>query len=253
MFLAIDIGNTTVNIGYFRDHVLGGSFSISSVDMVTVEDAGALTAKFLKANAGGSSEVERVGICSVVPTLTETYYSLAEKYFGIKAKIMSADIDLGFRILYEDPSQLGTDRLANVVAARKLYGYPLLVVDMGTATKYEVIDKNGDYIGGLIAPGVWTSASALFDKTAQLFPVNVEPPEHLIGTNTGDALKSGIYNGVVGQLRYLLESLGKELGAKSIKVVATGGYAELFRANLDLFNVVDMGLTLKGLEIALNH
>jgi type III pantothenate kinase len=252
MFLAIDIGNTDATIGYFRDHLLRETVRIPSRS-TTIDEIGTMIVEFLEKQHRKETEILEVGISSVVPDLTRLYCSMVRKYLGAEPKILDHYLKLDFRVLYDDPAQLGTDRLANVIAARKLYGYPVLVIDLGTATKYEVIDKNGDYLGGLIAPGIWTGAQALFEKGARLFPVKLEEPEKLIGTNSTGALQSGIFYGFLGQLIYLKDRIGKELGYPDLKVVGTGGYVELFRSFSGLFNEVDPGLTLKGLEIALNR
>jgi type III pantothenate kinase len=252
MFLAIDIGNTTVSIGYFQNHVLQGSFHVSTADSVADHQAADNVHRALEQRLGKDFEIDGAGISSVVPALTEQYLAMARDRFGVQPRLLTCDQPLSFQVLYDDPRQLGSDRLANVIAARKLYGYPLLVIDLGTATKYDVIDNNGDYVGGLIAPGIWISASALFDGGARLFPVKLERPQRLIGKNTEQALKSGIYNGFLGQIINMKSRLGRELGYEPLKVVATGGYAELFREESGLFDMVDLGLTLKGVEIALN-
>jgi type III pantothenate kinase len=252
MFLAIDIGNTAATIGYFMDHVLCGSFHIPSRSGSS-DEIGMLIKKLLEKELGTQADISRAGLSSVVPDLTETYCAAIKKYLGVEPNLLNHHIRLDFRILYDDPAQLGMDRLANVMAARKIYGYPTLVIDLGTAAKYEVIDKNGDYLGGLIAPGVWTAAEALFEKGARLFQVELKRPDKLIGTTTEQALGSGIYNGFLGQMYYLKDVIGRELKYPSLKVVATGGYSEIFKDIPGLFDVIDLGLTLKGLEIGLNH
>ncbi|HBC45806.1 MAG TPA: pantothenate kinase [candidate division Zixibacteria bacterium] len=252
MFLAIDIGNTDSTIGYFRDRLLRDTIRIQSRTS-TIDEIGTMIVGFLEKQHGLKTEILGVGISSVVPDLTKLYCSMVKKYLRAEPKILDHNLIVDFRVLYDDAAQLGTDRLANVIAARKLYGYPVLVIDLGTATKYEIIDNNGDYLGGLIAPGIWTGAQALFEKGARLFPVKLEEPEKLIGTNTIGALQSGIFHGFLGQLVYLKERIGRELGYPNLKVVGTGGYVELFKDYPGLFNDVDPGLTLKGIEIALNR
>jgi type III pantothenate kinase len=252
MFLAIDIGNTAVSIGYFQDHLLKGSFHVSNTDSITFQQVTETIQNTLERLLGKDFNIKGVGISSVVPDMTDKYLEMVKNIFEVEPKLLTHHQAIDFRVLYDDPEQLGSDRLANVIAARKLYGYPLLIIDLGTATKYEVIDDSGDYLGGLIAPGIWISASALFERGARLFPVDLERPQRLIGTNTEQALKSGIYYGFLGQMKNLIDRISRELGKESLRVVATGGYAELFRAESSLFDMVDLGLTLKGLEIALN-
>jgi type III pantothenate kinase len=249
MFLAIDIGNTTTMIGFFEDGELKGSFRVASSHAVTSDESGILIRQLLQFHAGRDKVVRKIGICSVVPTLTQIYVSMAEKYFQTKPSQLSYRTELGFKILYDDPRQVGADRLANAVAARQLYGYPSIIIDLGTATTYDIIDRNGDYAGGLISPGVWTSASNLFKRAARLFPVKLEKPDKVIGTDTADSIKSGIYYGFIGQMDYLVKRIKMEMGSPDLRVIATGGYAEIFAADSETIQKIDPALTLKGLQI----
>ncbi len=170
MFLAIDIGNTTTMIGFFRGDELKGSFRVASSHAVTADECGIMIYQLLQFHAGKDKAVRKIAISSVVPTLTQIYVSMALKYFKLEPEILTHRTELGFKNLYTDPRQVGADRLANTAAARKLYGYPAIVIDLGTATTFDVINSLGDYAGGIIAPGVWTSASNLFKKGIAAFP-----------------------------------------------------------------------------------
>jgi type III pantothenate kinase len=249
MFLAIDIGNTTTMIGFFDKGELKGSFRVASSHAVTSDECGILIKQLLEFHAGNNSVVRKIGISSVVPTLTQIYVSMSQKYFNIEPLLLNHRTELGFKILYDDPRQVGADRLANAVAVRKLYSYPAIIIDLGTATTYDIIDVDGNYAGGLIAPGVWTSASNLFRKAARLFPVKLERPHKLIGTDTADSMKSGIYYGFIGQMDYLVNRIKNETGYSSVKVIATGGYSDVFAEDSDTIQIVDVSLTLKGLQI----
>jgi type III pantothenate kinase len=249
MFLAIDIGNTTTMIGFFEGDKLMGSFRVASAHAVTSDECGILIHQLLKFHAGDDNNVRKIGICSVVPTLTQIYISMAEKYFGLKPLSLNHRTKLGFRIKYDDPRQVGADRLANAAAARALFGYPAIVVDLGTATTYDVIDESGDYAGGLIAPGLWTSASNLFRKASRLFPVKIEKPDKLIAGDTANSVKSGIYYGFIGQMQYLVGEIKKQIGSDDIKVIATGGYSDIFSGETGIIDFIDQALTLKGLRI----
>jgi len=250
MFLAIDIGNTTTMIGFFEGENLKGSFRVASSHAVTADECGILIRQLLQFHAGDDNSVRKIGICSVVPTLTQIYISMAEKYFKQTPLILNHQTpELGFKILYDDPRQVGADRLANAAAVRGLYGFPAIVVDLGTATTYDIVDSDGNYAGGMIAPGVWTSASNLFRKASRLFPVKLEKPEEFIAKNTADSLKSGIYYGFIGQMEYMVEKIMKTLDVAECRVIATGGYSEIFVKDTGHIQIVDTELTLKGLQI----
>ncbi|MEE9553803.1 MAG: type III pantothenate kinase [candidate division Zixibacteria bacterium] len=250
MFLAIDIGNTTTMIGFFEGDKLRGSFRIASSHAVTADECGILIHQLLQFHAGKDKTVRKVGICSVVPTLTQIYISMAEKYFKLTPVVLNhATPNIGFKILYDESRQVGPDRIANAAAARALYGYPAIIVDLGTATTYDILDSDGNYVGGMIAPGVWTSAANLFKKASRLFSVKLEKPENFIAKNTADSLKSGIYYGFIGQMEYLVDKIKRELNIADCRVVATGGYSEIFMGESKHLETVDTELTLKGLRI----
>jgi type III pantothenate kinase len=253
VFLAIDIGNTTTMAGFFEKGKLKGSFRLASSQTMTADDCGIRIHELLEFHAGGDSKVEKVGICSVVPTLTQIYLSMCERYFGLEALVLGHRTDLGLRILYEDPRQVGADRLANAAAARLLYGYPCIIVDLGTATTYDILDSEGNYAGGLITPGLWTSASNLFEKASRLFPVKIEKPETFIGKDTANSIKSGIYYGFIGQMEYIVNRIKAEAGFSHCPVIATGGYADIFLHETGAVDHVDTELTLKGLRIVFDH
>lgn len=250
MFLAIDIGNTTTLIGFFEGDKLKGSFRVGSSHAVTADECGILIHQLLQFHAGKDKTIRMAGICSVVPTLTQIYISMAEKYFELTPDVLNhATPNIGLKILYEDTGQVGPDRIANAIAARTLYGYPAIIVDLGTATTYDILDSDGNYAGGVIAPGVWTSAANLFEKASRLFPVRLEKPKNFIARNTADSVKSGIYYGFIGQMEYLVDKIKKELNIADCRVIATGGYSDIFTEESKHIETVDMELTLKGLRI----
>jgi type III pantothenate kinase len=253
MFLAIDIGNTTTMIGFFEGEKLLGSFRVESSRAVTTDECGILVHDLLRFHTGKDNNVAKMGICSVVPTLTQIYISMAEKYFKLKPLILDHNSNLDYKILYDDPAQVGADRLANAAAARTLFGYPSIIVDLGTATTYDIINSDGDYAGGLITAGLWTSASNLFEKASRLFPVKIEKPDKVIATDTANSIKSGLYYGFIGQMKYLVELIKQNMQNENIKVIATGGYSDIFiKDEIGLIDHVDQSLTLKGLRIIFN-
>ena len=248
MFLAINIGNSAVKFGLFKGRELLDVVTAPS-STKTVEQFWEIVKKPLGGAEGEGSKVEKIGIASVVPVLTEVFARLSEMHLSQKAHVLSFDSPLGFQIRYDEPAQLGADRLANAAAARTIYGYPAIVVDIGTATTFDVVDEGGDFAGGLIAPGPATSAESLFEKAAMLFPVQIEKPDRLIATNTADAVKAGIYYGNLGQINYIISRLKLEAGYNNAKVIVTGGLAELFGSGSTGIDVIDPNLTLRGINL----
>jgi type III pantothenate kinase len=198
----------------------------------------------------GISPTQLTGICisSVVPPLTDKIEQMCRQYLHQEPLIVGAGIKTGVRIRYDDPRTLGTDRLVNVVAVKKLFGYPACVVDFGTATKFEAIDKNGDYLGGAIAPGVQMSADGLFHRTAKLPRVQLQCPDHVIGRNTIHAMQSGIMFGYVALVEGMVARFRDVLG-EEMRVVATGGLAEVISRETSVIENVSPWLTLEGLRL----
>ena len=256
MILAVDIGNTTTMFGMFSGNKLIDYFRIDSRgnkeygSLMTVDELGIMVTQLLKSHSKTENDVEGMALCSVVPDLNPVYIELADKYYGVKPWLLDCNATLDMKILYDDPRQVGADRLANALAAKKLYGTPAVVVDLGTATTFDVINSEGDYIGGVIAPGVLTSSAELFRRAAKLFPVKLERPEKCIGRNTADSMRSGIFYGSLGQMDYLISRIISEMNEKDIRVIATGGHAEKFAPFSKYIQKVDPTLTLKGIMMA---
>jgi type III pantothenate kinase len=248
MLLAIDIGNTNTVIGCFKGEELLGSFRIQSSSAYTTDEAGIMCKQLILHHVKSATTVTAVALCSVVPALTAIYENMSRLYFGCDPQTLTADADLGIRLKVADPHQVGADRLANALAVSRIYGTPAVVVDFGTATTFDVLDSEGTYLGGVIAPGVITSSSELSRRAAQLFRVRIEEPEQLIGTDTRQAMQSGIYFGTLGQVGRILEGIEAELGHKPT-VIATGGLAELWGRGIPGIDTVDVHLTLKGLRL----
>ena len=244
MLLAIDIGNTSTTLGVFQQGVLKSFYRISSRHSLTEDEAGVMIQQFF-----GYEAVRRlrdVIICSVVPSLTSTYQQMSLKYLQKKPLIVDSKLKLGIKIKYKDPSQVGADRLANAVAAHRIYRGPCIVVDLGTATTFDVISARGDYLGGAIAPGIQTSSADLFRRAAQLFGVKLEKPPLAVGRTTQESLQSGIILGAAGQIDFIVNQIEKEIG-KKCRVIATGGLAPLVWKVSKKIQKIDLTLTLKGL------
>lgn len=248
MLLAIDIGNTNTVIGCFLGDALVGSFRIQSSRAYTTDEAGILCKQLIDHHVRRPEQIRGVALCSVVPALTAIYENMSQVYFHCEVVTLTADSDLGFPIAVKEPSQVGADRLANALAALHLHPKPCVVVDFGTATTFDVLDRSGTYRGGVIAPGVITSSTELSRRAAQLFRVRIEKPGQVIGNDTRSAMQAGIYFGTVGQVEKILAGIASELG-ETPRVVATGGLAELWGEGIPGIDEVDVQLTLKGLAI----
>jgi type III pantothenate kinase len=256
MMLAIDIGNTTIMVGMFKDGELTGHFSVTSAIaeetgiFATVDEIGLKITGLIKIHNKKELPISDVAICSVVPDLTQVFCEMARKYLDCQPWLLDHTAKLGLNIKVDQPEQVGPDRLANAVAAKSIYGAPAVVVDLGTATTFDVVNRDGDYIGGAIAPGVLTSSAELFRKAARLFPIQLEKPAKFIGGNTVDSMKSGIFHGTIGMIDYLVTNIIGELKENSAKVIATGGLAGMIAPHSKTIQEVDRGLTLKGIKLA---
>jgi len=249
MFLAIDIGNSATKFGLFDGEKLRDVFALSSLERKDVKESWAEISDRLRAISVFEKSIRMVAIASVVPVLTEFYVEICQKHLSLTPQILSSETPLGFKVLYDDPAQVGADRLANVAAARVMHGFPAIVVDLGTASTFDVIDDSGNFMGGIIAPGIGISATALFQRAAKLFPVEFEPPETVIARDTSNAMKSGIIHGHVGLIEYLIEKIMTELSIRNIEVIATGGFARLLAPQCRSIEHIDENLALRGLRV----
>jgi len=248
MLLTIDIGNTNTVIGGFKNGELLGSFRIQSSSAYTTDEAGILCKQLIAHHIADAGPVEAVALCSVVPALTAVYENMSRHYFECEPLTLTVEHDLGLKLAHRDPRQIGTDRLANAMATKEFYQTPAVVVDFGTATTFDVLDGEGTYLGGVIAPGVITSSAELFRRAAQLFKVRIQKPPVLVADDTATALQAGIYFGTTGQVERILTGIEAELGTKPF-TIATGGLADLWREAVAAIDTVDLNLTLKGLSL----
>ena len=246
MLLAIDVGNTEVTLGLFDGRHLTRSFRLSSETRRTADELELyLTQVFPQlASRGGHAGV----IASVVPTATRSYFEASRRVCGRDPLEVSSLIPSGVEIDYRDPQSAGADRIANAAAALRLYGAPVIVVDFGTATTFDVIVKDRRYIGGVIAPGVITGAEHLIRRAARLSAFELRAPEHVVGRSTEESLQSGVYYGAVGQVDAIVRRIAAEERIRPM-VVATGGLASMIAAHSETIEKVDPDLTLHGLRI----
>ncbi len=249
MLLAIDIGNTHTVLGVFREEKLTDHFRVTSDHALTVDECGILVKQLFP----DFPKIKHVIICSVVPPLTPVYQEMSKKFLKVEPVLVQWGLPLGIKILYDDPSKVGADRIANAVAAYQIYGGPAIIVDFGTATTFDVISEKGEYLGGAIAPGIETSSLNLFKRAAQLFEVSLKKPRKVIGQSTEESLRSGIIFGTVGQIDQIVSRIKRELKKehrirKKPKVIGTGGLANLIAKESKIIEEVEPTLTLEGLR-----
>ncbi len=249
MLLAVDIGNTNIVIGLYRDVRLKDHIRLATRQHMTADEAGLLVSQFLANMKVQNEEVDHVVIGSVVPWATPMFAQVAQRYFGCIPTIVSHDINLPIEIDIERPAELGADRIANAVAGYKKFGGPVIIVDFGTATTFDVVDGDGRYIGGVILPGPHTAMAELARKAARLFQVRIEPPDHVIGRSTQAALQSGMFYGTVAQTDVLLEQIIEEGNFKGATIVATGGLAPEIQKHSRHMKLIEPTLTLDGLRL----
>lgn len=247
VLLAVDAGNTNTVFGLWRGDELVDSFRLKTDTERTSDEYGALLLTLLGRRGVGAESIGGVVISSVVPPLHTTLVRLARDYFQRKPLFVEPGVKTGMPIRYDNPAEVGADRIVNALAARELYGSPVVVVDFGTATTFDVVSAKGEYVGGIIAPGILIAAEALFAHASRLYRVDVQPPERLVGSNTAAAMQAGIYFGYVGLVDGILERLLAETPGLET-VVATGGQAELIASGSKYVRKVDPLLTLIGLR-----
>nr|MBN2278454.1 type III pantothenate kinase [candidate division Zixibacteria bacterium] len=248
MLLALDIGNSNTVAGVFDGNRLLDHFRLTSNLKMTVDECGFFVLGLLDKLKIVPDQIDRVIIASVVPRLTPVYRKMAGKYLNCEAIMVSADLKLPIKIGYDNPAAVGADRIANAVAGFAKFGGPIIIVDYGTTTNFDVVTADGVYLGGAIAPGPETSAEELARRAARLFEVTIEPPRTVIGRNTADSIKSGLFYGTIGQVDRLVELIIKELGGKA-RVIATGGLAAEFSGYSKYIESTHPELTLEGLKI----
>jgi type III pantothenate kinase len=247
MLLVLDVGNTNTTLGVFEGGTLTHSWRLTSERQRTVDEYGIMCRTLLQLAKLDSSAISGIAISSVVPPLDFTLYKMAEIYFRIQPLFVNA-ANAGIPVLYDDPREVGADRIVNAVAALSRYGSPCIVVDFGTATTFDAISRNGEYLGGIIYPGIQISADALFQRAARLRNTEIRRPERLIGTNPTASIQSGLYHGNIALVDGVLKKMVEELG-EGTRVVATGGLAPLISRGSEVIERVDADITLEGLRI----
>jgi type III pantothenate kinase len=244
--LVVDVGNTNVVIGIYRADALVASWRLATARDRTEDEYGVLARQLVSTVT--TDPIDGAIVSSVVPPLNSTVARMIEAYFGIKSLFVEPGIKTGVALKVENPLEVGADRIVNAAAAFELYGGPSIIVDFGTATTFDVIGAKGEFLGGVIAPGLTISSEALFARAARLPRIDIKRPAHVIGTNTVTNMQSGIYFGYLGLVDGILTRMKQELGPLKT-VMATGGLASLLADDSEHIEGVDAELTLKGLKI----
>ncbi|MGB9723501.1 MAG: type III pantothenate kinase [Chloroflexia bacterium] len=248
MLLCIDIGNTNIVLGLYQGENLLYHWRIATDRERTADEYAALFLTLLEHAGLEDASVYGAAIASVVPPLTGAFVDLCRRHLGVDPLVVDAGVRTGVRLRIENAREVGADRVVNAAAAFRKYGGPACVVDFGTATTFDAISAEGDYLGGAIAPGIGIAAKALTERTAKLPQVELVPPPQAIGRNTVQSMQSGILFGYVGLVEGMVARFRRELGPE-MRVIATGGLAELIARETDVFQVVDPWLTLEGLRL----
>ncbi|MBI2957604.1 MAG: type III pantothenate kinase [Chloroflexi bacterium] len=248
MLLAVDIGNTNVTLGVFKGNDMKATWRMASSVHRESDEYAVMLLNLLQLGSIPASAVSDAAICSVVPPLTPTFVDLCRRYFHSEPLVVETGVKTGIRVAMDNPREVGADRIVDAAAARQLYGGPLIVIDFGTATTFDVVSKEGEYVGGAIAPGVVLAAEALFTRTAQLPRVELAHPKKVIGKGTVSAMQSGIIFGYVSLVEGMVARIQAELGAKT-RVIATGGLAGLIAKETRVIENVEPDLTLIGLRM----
>jgi type III pantothenate kinase len=249
MLLALDVGNTTITIGLFDGERLRTTWRIATDHKRLADEYAVILLGLLEIEAVQAKEITDAALVSVVPDLEPVFEAFCRQRLHVKPLVVGAGTRTGVRILYDSPRDVGSDRIADVVAAVKRYGPPpLIIVDLGTGLVFDAVSADGEYQGGAIAPGLGIAAEALYERAAKLYPVELIRPASAIGKNTVHAIQSGLLFGYVGLIEGMVARFKEELGG-SARVIGTGGWSELFAHETDVFDVVDPDLTLHGLRL----
>ncbi|MCK9408983.1 MAG: type III pantothenate kinase, partial [Bacteroidetes bacterium] len=249
---AIDIGNTHTVIGIYNGSKLLGDWRVTSYVTRTEDEFGALVKQFCEGAKVPLKKITSIGIASVVPNLTDVCVKMSQKYFALEPIVVSSDLDLGMKVMYDDPRAVGADRLCNAVAGFAKYKGPIVIVDFGTATTFDVVSKNGEYLGGVITAGIETTAGELHRRAAKLPKIDLKFPERVIGKNTVESMQAGILYGALDSMETMIRRISKELDDYPI-VIATGGFSETMKKQSKVINKHEPALVLEGIRLIVDR
>lgn len=249
MILVVDVGNTNITFGVYKDKELVTTFRLMTKMPKTSDEYGVLITEMLTINNVCKDSIEGAIVASVVPNIMHSLTGGIKKYITKELIIVGAGIKTGIRITTENPKQIGSDRIVDAVAAYELYGGPILVIDFGTATTYDLVNDQGCFCAGVTAPGIRISAKALWEGTARLPEIEIKKPDSILAQETVSSMQAGLVYGQIGQTEYIIKKVKQETGYDNLKVVATGGLGRIISAETDMIQEYNSSLTLEGLRI----
>lgn len=252
MLLTIDVGNTNITLGVFRGEELIATFRMTTKQARTSDEYGITLLDLLEHNHIAKDDIKDIIVASVVPNVMHSLLSALIKYFKITPIIVEAGIKTGIRVATENPRQIGADRIVDAVAAYELYGGPVLAIDYGTATTYDLVDASGAFVAGVTAPGIAISAKALWEDAAKLPEIEIRKPKSILARETISSMQAGLVYGQIGQTEYIVKKMKEESGYGNMKVVATGGLGVIIAKETSAIDIYDPMLTLKGMRLIYN-
>lgn len=247
MLLAVDIGNMIITLAVFREDKLIANFRMTTKIPRTSDEYGLVLTDLLKARGIDVLEIKSVIIASVVPNIMHSFTNAIIKYFKIKPMVVGAGTKTGIKIATSNPKEIGADRIVDLVAAYEIYGGPVIVIDFGTATTYDLVTKEGSFIAGVTSPGIKISANALWQETAKLPEIEIKKPKSILARDTISSIQAGLVYGYIGQTEYIVKRMIEESKLAEVKVVATGGVGKLIADSTEVIGFFDSNLTMKGL------
>jgi type III pantothenate kinase len=252
MLLVIDVGNTNITLGIFKGEELLGDFRMTTKFLRTSDEYGILILALLETKGVTPNDVEAVILASVVPGIMHSLKNSIMKYFNIKPFEIGTGTKTGIKITTANPKEIGSDRIVDAVAAYELYGGPLIVIDFGTATTYDMITEDGAFMAGITSPGIRICANALWNETAKLPEIEIKKPKSILAKETISSMQAGLVYGYIGQTEYIVRKMIEESQLPDVKVIATGGLGKIIADETDVIQIYDPMLTLKGLKIIYN-
>lgn len=252
MLLGVDVGNTNITFGVFDGEEIEATFRMTTKLLRTSDEYGICIRDLLKHNGIDYENIHDVIIASVVPNVMHSLLSSFIKYFGVQPVVVEPGIKTGIRIATENPRQIGADRIVDAAAAYELYGGPIFVIDFGTGTTYDLVDESGAFLSGVTAPGIRTSAKALWEDAAKLPEIEIRKPASILAKETISSMQAGLIYGQIGQTEYIIQKTKEETGWHDMKVVATGGLGKIIATETKAIDIYDPNLTLQGLRLIYN-
>lgn len=249
MVLVIDVGNTNITFGVYDGKKLMTTFRLMAKTPRTSDEYGVLITELLSKNDIDRGKIDGTIVASVVPNVMHSLIGGIKRYINEKLLLVGAGVKTGIKIVTENPKEIGPDRIVDAVAAYELYGGPVLVLDFGTATTYDLVDENGCFCAGITAPGIRISAKALWEDTAKLPEIEIKKPASILAQETISSMQAGLVYGQIGQTEYIIQRVKSETGYNNLKVVATGGLGRIIAEETDMIQEYDSFLTLEGLRI----